>query len=150
MLAVPKVHILYKGRDQDEHLRLMGYKRLEQAGDAKTGNAGPQWEATDDYASRMQGFMMFYGALCQSEQPGNPVDLAHAWRFVARSAGLAHIACMQCYLSTMTPSAAMAKEMHWPGARLCDLQQGGLALLTIETPGQVSEHGVLSCACNNL
>ena len=55
MLAVPKVHILYKGRDQDEHLRLMGYKRLEQAGDAKTGNAGPQWEATDDYASRMQG-----------------------------------------------------------------------------------------------
>ena len=91
MLAVPKVHILFKGRDQDEHLRLMGYKRVEQSGDAKAGNAGPRWEATDDYASRMQGFMMFYGALCQSEQPGNPVDLAHAWRFVARSAGLAHL-----------------------------------------------------------
>ena len=91
MLSVPKVHILYKGRDQDRHLRLMGYKQVEQPGDAKTGNAGLRWEATDDYASRMQGFMMFYGALSQSEQPRNPIDLAHAWRFVARSAGLARL-----------------------------------------------------------
>ena len=42
MLAVPKVHILYKGRDQDEHLRLMGYQQVEQPGDAKDrqGRAG--------------------------------------------------------------------------------------------------------------
>jgi len=37
VLAVPKVHILYKGKNQDEHLRSMGYKEVEQERDAKTG-----------------------------------------------------------------------------------------------------------------
>lgn len=84
-LAVPKVHILYKGRDEEEHLRLLGYKKVEQPGDAKTGRApGLDWETTDAYVSSMQGYMMFYGALTQSEQQGNPVNLTHAWQFVAR------------------------------------------------------------------
>lgn len=84
-LAVPKVHILYKGRDEEEHLRLLGYKKVEQPRDAKTGRATSlDWETTDAYVSRMQGYMMFYGALTQSEQQGNPVNLTHAWRFVAR------------------------------------------------------------------
>lgn len=37
VLAVPKVHILYKGRDDYEHLRYMGYKQVERPGDAKSG-----------------------------------------------------------------------------------------------------------------
>lgn len=84
MLAVPKVHTLYKGRDQDEHLRFMGYQQVEQPRNAKSGKAEVGWETTDAYLSRMQGYMMFFGALSQSEQQENPVNLTHAWQFAAR------------------------------------------------------------------
>ena len=84
MLAVPKVHVLYKGKDQDEHLRCMEYQQVEQPRNSKSGKAEVGWETTDAYLGRMQGYMMFYGALSQSEQQGNPVNLPHAWQFAAR------------------------------------------------------------------
>ena len=48
------------------------------------GKAELGWETTDAYISRMQGYMMFYGALSQSERQGNPVNLTHAWQYAAR------------------------------------------------------------------
>jgi len=48
------------------------------------GKAELGWETTDAYISRMQGYMMFYGALSQSERQGNPVNLMHAWQYAAR------------------------------------------------------------------
>ena len=49
-----------------------------------TGKAELGWETTDAYMSRMQGYMMFYGALSQSERQGKPVNLMHAWQYAAR------------------------------------------------------------------
>ncbi len=72
MLAVPRVHIFYNGRDQDKLLQLMGCQQVEQPGDAKTGKAERGRETTGAYLSRMQGYMMFYGPLSQSEQQGDP------------------------------------------------------------------------------
>lgn len=85
VLAVPKLYIHYRGRDEAQYLRRMGYREVEVP--AKSG--GPptkQYESTDQYTARMQGYMLFYGALVQSERPGNPHDLSQGWQYIARCA----------------------------------------------------------------
>lgn len=85
MLAVPKLYVHCKGRDEGQYLKRMAYREVE----APSKDGGPptkQYESTDQYTSRMQGYMLFYGALVQSERPGNPHDLAQGWQYLARCA----------------------------------------------------------------
>lgn len=85
VLAVPKLYIHYKGRDEAQHLKRMGYREVEVQ--AKKGGAPQrQYESTDQYTARMQGYVLLYGALVQSERQGNPLDLSHGWQYVARCA----------------------------------------------------------------
>lgn len=85
VLAVPKLYIHYKGRDEAQHLKRMGYREVEVQ--AKEGGAPQrQYESTDQYTARMQGYVLLYGALVQSERQGNPHDLSHGWQYVARCA----------------------------------------------------------------
>lgn len=85
VLAVPKLYIHYRGRDEAQYLRRMGYREVEVP--AKNGSAATkQYESTDQYTARMQGYMLFYGALVQSKRQGNLHDLSQGWQYIARCA----------------------------------------------------------------
>ena len=96
VLAVPKLHVHYKGRDEAQYLKRMGYREVE----APAKGGGPptkQHESTDQYTARMQGYILFYGALMQSERQGNPHNLSHGWQYVARCA----LNCPTCCCLTL-------------------------------------------------
>ena len=109
VLAVPKLFVHYRGRDQAAHLQRMGFRELPpkqqekprqqqqppfgSRGPAHNGAAGagaaseaeaPQFEGTDAYAGRLQGYLLFLGALLQSARL--PDGLPRAWQWLARSA----------------------------------------------------------------
>ncbi len=86
-LAVPKYVSLRKGADQAHFLRAMAYR---DKADAANGKGSPVWESTDEYVGRMQGYIAFYAALVQAEQPGHPLSLEYAWAFCARCALLGY------------------------------------------------------------
>ncbi|KAK9822710.1 hypothetical protein WJX81_005965 [Elliptochloris bilobata] len=80
-LAVPRYLSLRKGADRAHFFGGMAYRDKAEAGD---GAGGPAWESTDEYVGRMQGYIAFYAAFLQAEQPGHPHGLEHAWTFCAR------------------------------------------------------------------
>lgn len=80
MLTVPKYHRFEHG-DEGGHLRRMGYREVQE------GNDGPKdFESTDKYLERMQGYVLFHAALCQSNRCQAVYGLEHAWAWVARCA----------------------------------------------------------------
>lgn len=100
VLAVPKLHVHYRGRDQAAHLRRMGYREQPppdqqqqqqrqqgkplQADQSVAAAGAPQFESTDAYSGRAQGYVLFLGALLQSARL--PDGLLRAWQWLARSA----------------------------------------------------------------
>ena len=100
VLAVPKLYVYYRGRDQAAHLSRMGYRELPpQQHQQSLGSSGPaqsgaapagasedtlHFESTDAYSGRVQGYVLFLGALLQSARL--PDGLARAWQWLARSA----------------------------------------------------------------
>ncbi|BDA44382.1 Nucleoporin GLE1 [Coccomyxa sp. Obi] len=118
VLAVPKLYVHYKGRDEAQYLRRMGYREVEVP--AKNGGAPTkQCESTDQYAARMQGYMLFYGALVQSERQGNPHDLSHGWQYIARllnslPASRMSATALEAFLKTagFRLNAAFGRQFH--------------------------------------
>ncbi len=97
VLAVPKLHVHYRGREQAAHLRKMGYRELppseqqqqrqgkpQQADQNGAAAGAPQFESTDAFSGRLQGYTLFLGALLQSARL--PDGLPRAWQWLARSA----------------------------------------------------------------
>jgi nucleoporin GLE1 len=80
-LAVPMYYGFRSGGDDLEYLRLMKYKITEEE---EKGRVGLIKESTDDYMGRMQGYVMLYAAITQSDNPANPHGLQHAWEYLAR------------------------------------------------------------------
>lgn len=76
-LAVPCSYGYRPGTDEDEYLRLAGYKVTQEEGRVVK-------ESTDEYVARMQGYVMLYAAITQSDNPANPHGLPHAWAYAAR------------------------------------------------------------------
>ena len=85
-LSVPMYYGFRAGGNEVEYLRLMKYK-IPSADDAAAAAASPQdqqVESTDEYLGRMQGYVMLYAAITQSDNPANPHGLRHAWEYLAR------------------------------------------------------------------
>lgn len=80
---MPRYASLRKGADPAQHLRAMAYR---QRGGAAGGGGAPGWESTDEYVTRMQGYIALYAAFLQAEQPGHAHGLEHGWAFCARCA----------------------------------------------------------------
>lgn len=77
-LSVPAYPLHRKGSPTDEYLRSLGYRDVDAA------EGGQRLELPDEFVDRMQGYVLFYAALVQSEYPGHPHGLPHAWAYVAR------------------------------------------------------------------
>lgn len=80
-LAIPMYYGFRSGGDELEYLRLMKYKITE---DEEKGKVVMTKESTDEYMGRMQGYVMLYAAITQSDNPANPHGLQHAWEYLAR------------------------------------------------------------------
>lgn len=80
-LSVPMYYGFRSGGDELEYLRLMKYKITEEE---ERGRVELIKESTDEYMGRMQGYVMFYAAITQSDNPSNPHGLQHAWEYLAR------------------------------------------------------------------
>lgn len=80
-LAVPMYYGFRSGGDELEYLRLMKYNITE---DEEKGKVVTTKESTDEYMGRMQGYVMLYAAITQSDNPANPHGLEHAWKYLAR------------------------------------------------------------------
>ena len=80
---MPRYASLRKGADPAQHLRAMAYR---ERGGAAGGGGAPGWESTDEYVTRMQGYIALYAAFLQAEQPGHAHGLEHGWAFCARCA----------------------------------------------------------------
>lgn len=86
MLTVPKMYPQQSGR-QLQYFKRMGYRQVEAAGNTASSSPTQQqleFESTDQYAGRLQGYMLFFGAFVQSERPGQPYGLAQGWQYTAR------------------------------------------------------------------
>ena len=59
----------------------MKYKITE---DEEKGKVVVTKESTDEYMGRMQGYVMLYAAMTQSDNPANPHGLQHAWEYLSR------------------------------------------------------------------
>lgn len=79
-LTMPLVYEANDGRSDSEAKLRMGYRVIEDA----SVSSGKSFETTDDYLTRVQGYVMLYAAITQSSQPSNPHALQHAWAFMAR------------------------------------------------------------------
>ncbi|KAL4527124.1 hypothetical protein Ndes2526B_g09162 [Nannochloris sp. 'desiccata'] len=80
-LAVPMYYGFRSGGDDLEYLRLLKYKITEEE---ENGRVKLIKESTDEYMGRMQGYVMLYAAITQSDNPANPHGLQHAWEYLAR------------------------------------------------------------------
>jgi nucleoporin GLE1 len=80
-LSVPMYYGFRNGGDDLEYLRLMKYKITEEE---EKGRVELIKESTDEYMGRMQGYVMLYAAITQSDNPANPHGLHHAWEYLAR------------------------------------------------------------------
>ncbi|EFN53838.1 hypothetical protein CHLNCDRAFT_135914 [Chlorella variabilis] len=80
-LTVPKYAVFRSGSGQDEdaYLRQLGYMI---SADEDTGQVTR--ETTDEFVGRVQGYLMLYAAVTQSDNPQNPHGLGHAWTLLAR------------------------------------------------------------------
>lgn len=74
-LTVPAYYGLRSNGDELIYLHLLGYKISEDDGSK---------ESTDDFVGRLQGYVMLYAAMTQSDNPRNPHGLEHAWTWLAR------------------------------------------------------------------
>ena len=74
-LSVPVYYGYRAGGDEVEYLKAMKYKIDDDDGSKET---------TDDYIARMQGYVMLYAAMVQSDNPSNPHGLNHGWEYVSR------------------------------------------------------------------
>jgi nucleoporin GLE1 len=73
-LTIPLYWGYRAGGSEPQYLALLGYK---------PGDSGNN-ESTDEYVARMQGYVMFYAAFTQSDNPMNPHGLQFAWAYIAR------------------------------------------------------------------
>ena len=69
----------------------------------------------------MMGYVLFYGAVCQSANPQNPHGLGHAWALLARQVML-RLPCCCPLLSVATSRAPMPPAIwvaqHRPAPRV--------------------------------
>lgn len=72
-LTIPVYWSYRTGGSESSYRKLLGYKTTD-------GNVG---ESTDEYLSRMQGYVMFYAAFMQNDKPENPHGMRHAWAYMA-------------------------------------------------------------------
>jgi len=80
-LSIPMYYGFRSGGDELEYLRLMKYKITEEE---EKGRVELIKESTDEYMGRMQGYVMLYAAITQSDNPSNPHGSQHAWEYLAR------------------------------------------------------------------
>lgn len=73
-LNVPMYWGYRKGGNELSYLRLLGYKVTDES----------NVESTDEFISRMQGYIMFYAAFTQSDNSNNNHGLEFAWKYLAR------------------------------------------------------------------
>ena len=86
VLAVPKYYPFVQGRyaSDDEYFKLMGYVAAEEQPNDLPEGAPPKLETTDNFCRRIQGFMLFYAAYTQCDNPRHPHGINHAWAWVSR------------------------------------------------------------------
>ncbi|GFR52145.1 hypothetical protein Agub_g14660 [Astrephomene gubernaculifera] len=79
-LAVPRAYVHDPARiTNNAYYRGMGFEEL----DDPSAPAGKVFESPDEYASRLEGLMLLYGAIMQADDP-NRHGVAHAWSYLAR------------------------------------------------------------------
>jgi nucleoporin GLE1 len=64
---------------KDEWFKTLGYMDVE---DNKTRQM--RRETSDEFVLRMSSMVLLYGAIVQTDAPGNPAGLAHGWAWLAR------------------------------------------------------------------
>jgi len=86
VLAVPKYYPFVQGRyaSDDEYFKLMGYVAAEEQPNDLPEGAPPKLETTDNFCRRIQGFMLFYAAYTQCDNPRHPHGINHAWAWASR------------------------------------------------------------------
>lgn len=82
-LATPRYYGFSAGGNELEYLKLMKYK-ITKEDDAPGKPPKVVKESTDEYVGRMQGYVMLYAAMTQSDNPANPHGLEHGWSYLAR------------------------------------------------------------------
>lgn len=82
-LTVPKLPVYVKSvyRSEADFYRASGYRFLDVADDGSGGRP----EATDDYLRRLKGFVAFYGAFTQVNNPRSTHGLDFAWMWLSRA-----------------------------------------------------------------
>eukprot|EP00879_Flechtneria_rotunda_P026691 GHRR01028504.1.p1 GENE.GHRR01028504.1~~GHRR01028504.1.p1 ORF type:complete len:168 (-),score=27.46 GHRR01028504.1:214-717(-) len=78
-LLVPKYTMYSSRMPKDDWYKTLGYKDIE---DPKSGEM--RRENSDEFVSRMSSMVLLYGAIVQTDTPGNAVDLAHGWSWLSR------------------------------------------------------------------
>lgn len=80
-LCIPQYqgYLANAGVAKEEVMKDIGYKEVE---DIKTG--AMRLESTEEYLFRIQGYLLFYGAITQVDEMNNPYPLRHAWVFLSR------------------------------------------------------------------
>lgn len=78
-LLVPKYTMYSSDQSKDDWFAALGYKTVE---DANTHQQ--RRENNDEYVARTTAMVLLYGAMVQTDAPGNPADLAHGWSWLAR------------------------------------------------------------------
>ncbi|KXZ49189.1 hypothetical protein GPECTOR_22g779 [Gonium pectorale] len=80
-LAIPRSYVHDTAKiSNNAYYRGMGFAEL----DDPSAPAGKVFESPDEYAKRLEGVMLLYGAIMQVDDP-NPHGLPHAWSYLARS-----------------------------------------------------------------
>jgi hypothetical protein len=85
---VPKLYVHFKGRDEQQYFRRMGYREKQEPGVGGSQQTRAEFEATDQYADRLQGYLLFFGAFVQCDQQSHPYGLPQGWQYIARCSQL--------------------------------------------------------------
>lgn len=117
-LAVPAHWGFRPGGDELGYLRLAGYRVTQ---DEDNPGAPAEKESTDEFIGRMQGYVMLYAALTQSDNPGNPHGVPNAWAYLAR--------LLNALPANRATAAALDAFLKVAGFRLAATYRGQFAKL---------------------
>ncbi|KAF8066412.1 GLE1 [Scenedesmus sp. PABB004] len=104
-LLVPRYAMYTPGSPVEDWYAALGYRDID---DPKTGER--RRETQDELVSRLSAMVLLFGAIVQTEAPGNPAGLAHGWAWLAR--------CLNALPPTRPSAAALMSFLSHAGFRM--------------------------------